>query len=59
MGDGLFAAPKRSNYTFIMIYLVREMDNDYLVVEEKVNVSKLCDHNCMLRIGWKPMMLIT
>jgi hypothetical protein len=35
------------------------MDIDYLVVEEKVNISKLFDHNCMLRIGCKPMMLIT
>jgi hypothetical protein len=49
MGDGLFAAPKRSNSTFIMIYLVHEMDIDYLVVGEMI-ISELFDHNCMLRI---------
>jgi hypothetical protein len=58
MGDGLFAAPKRSNSTFIMIYLVHEMDIDYLVVDKMI-ISKLFDHNCMLRIGCKPMILIT
>jgi hypothetical protein len=35
------------------------MDVDYLVVEEMVNISKLFDYTCMLRIGYKPMMLIT
>jgi hypothetical protein len=30
-----------------------------LVVEEMVNISKLFDYTCMLRIGYKPMMLIT
>jgi hypothetical protein len=49
MGDGLFAAAKRSNSTFIMIYLVHEMDIDYLVVGEMI-ISELFDHNCMLRI---------
>jgi hypothetical protein len=49
MGDGLFAAAKRSNSTFIMIYLVLEMDIDYLVVGEMI-ISELFDHNCMLRI---------
>jgi hypothetical protein len=58
MGDGLFAAPKRSNSTFIMLYLVHEMDIDYLVVNEMINISKLFDYTCMLRIGCKPMMLI-
>jgi hypothetical protein len=49
MGNDLFTAPKRSNSTFIMIYLVHEMDIDYLVVDEMI-ISKLFDHNCMLRI---------
>jgi hypothetical protein len=35
------------------------MDVDYLVVEEMVNISKLFDYTGMLRIGCKPMMLIT
>jgi hypothetical protein len=59
MGDGLFATSKRSNSSFIMLYLVLEMDIDYLVVDEMVNISKLFDYTCMLRIGCKPMMLIT
>jgi hypothetical protein len=58
MGDGLFTAPKHSDYTFIMLYLVHEPDIDYLVVDEMI-ISKLFDYNCMLRIGCKPMMLIT
>jgi hypothetical protein len=41
MGDGLFAAPKHSNSTFIMLYLVHEMDIDYLVVDEMVTISKI------------------
>jgi hypothetical protein len=59
MGDGLFTAAKRSNSTFIMLYLVHEMDIDYLVVNKMVNISKLFDYNCMLRIECKPMMQIT
>jgi hypothetical protein len=59
MGDGLFAAPKRRNSTFIMLYLVHEMDIDYLVVDEMVNISKLFDYTCMLRIGYKPLLLTT
>jgi hypothetical protein len=59
MGDDLFATSKRSNSSFIMLYLVLEMDIDYLVVDEMVNISKLFDYTCMLRIGCKPMMLIT
>jgi hypothetical protein len=58
MGDGLFVVFKRSNYTFIILYLVHEMDIDYLVVNEMI-ISKLFDYNCMLRIGCKPMVLIT
>jgi hypothetical protein len=48
-----------SNYTFTMLYLYHEMDIDYLVVDEMVITSKLFDYTCMLRIGCKPMMLIT
>jgi hypothetical protein len=58
MGDGLFTTSKRSNSTFIM-YLYHEMDVNYLVVEEMVNISKLFDYSCMLRIGCKTVMLIT
>jgi hypothetical protein len=28
-----------SNYTFIMLYLVHEMDIDYLVVDEMINIK--------------------
>jgi hypothetical protein len=38
MGDGLFATPKLSNYTSIMLYLVHEIDVDLLVVDEMVNI---------------------
>jgi hypothetical protein len=51
MDVGLFTAPKRSNSTFIMLYLIHEMDIDYLVVEEMIDISKLFDHNCMFSIG--------
>jgi hypothetical protein len=50
MGDGLFAVDKRSDSTFIMLYLVHEMDIDYLVVDEMVNISNLFDYTCMIRI---------
>jgi hypothetical protein len=39
MGDGLFTLFKRSNSTFIMLYLVHEMDIDYLVVDEMNNIK--------------------
>jgi hypothetical protein len=58
MGDGLFAESKRSNNTFTML-LIHEMNVDYLVVEEMVNISKLFYYTCILRIGCEPMMLIT
>jgi hypothetical protein len=51
MGDGLLAASKCSNSTFIMLYLCHEMDVDYLVANEVANISKLLDHNCMFSIG--------
>jgi hypothetical protein len=49
MGDGLFAESKYSNSIFIM-FLYHEMDVDYLVVKEMVNISKLFDYTFMLRI---------
>jgi hypothetical protein len=36
-----------------MIHIAYEMDVDYLVVEEMVNISKLFDYTRMLRIGCK------
>jgi hypothetical protein len=59
MGDGLIAASKRSNSTFIMFYLYLEMDVDYLVVDEIINISKLFDYTCMFSIGCNPMVLTT
>jgi hypothetical protein len=44
MGDGLITVFKRSNSTFIMLYLYHEMDIDYLVVDEMINISKLFDY---------------
>jgi hypothetical protein len=38
-GWGLFAAPKYSNYTFIMLYLVHETDINSLVVDEIINIK--------------------
>jgi hypothetical protein len=59
MGDGLFTVPKCSNSSFIMLYLVHEMDINYLIVDEMTNISNVFDYTCMLKIGCKPMMLIT
>jgi hypothetical protein len=42
-----------------MLYLIHEMDTDYLVVDEMINISKLFDYNCMFTIGCKPILLIT
>jgi hypothetical protein len=50
MGDGLFVAPKLSNFTSIVLYLVHEMDIDYMVVDEMANISKLFDYTCMVSI---------
>jgi hypothetical protein len=38
MGDGLFVVFKRNNSTFIM-YLYHEMDIDYMVVDEMINIK--------------------
>jgi hypothetical protein len=59
MGDGLIAMSKRSNFIFIMLYLYHEMDVNYLVVDEMINISMLIDYTCMLSIGCKPMMFST
>jgi hypothetical protein len=48
-----------SNSTFIMLYLIHEMDVDYLVVKEMVNISKLFDYTCMFSIDCKPIMITT
>jgi hypothetical protein len=39
MGDGLFAVLRHTNSTFIMLHLVHEMDIDYLVVDEMINIK--------------------
>jgi hypothetical protein len=41
MGDGLFVVPKRSNYTFIMLYFVDDMDIDNLIVNEMINIKNV------------------
>jgi hypothetical protein len=38
MSDGLFAVLKRSNSTFI-IYLYHEIDVNYMVVDEMINIK--------------------
>jgi hypothetical protein len=47
----LIAVYKRSNSTFIMLYLYHEMDVYYLVVDDLINISKLFDYTCMFSIG--------
>jgi hypothetical protein len=47
-----------SNSTFIMVYLIHEMDIDYLIVDAMINIKSF-DYSCMVRIGCKPIMLIT
>jgi hypothetical protein len=43
MSDGLLATSKRSNYMSIMLYLCHEMDIDYLVLDELINImAKTC-----------------
>jgi hypothetical protein len=51
MGDGLFVTPKHSNSSFVMLYMIHEMDIDYLVVSEMINISNFFEFNCMLSIG--------
>jgi hypothetical protein len=59
MGDGLLTASKHSNYTFTMLYLYHEMDVNYLIADEMVNISKLFDYSCMFSIGCKTIMITT
>jgi hypothetical protein len=42
-----------------MLYFVHEMDIDYLVVDEMINISKLFNYTCMFSIGCKPIMIST
>jgi hypothetical protein len=42
-----------------MLYLIHEMEVDYFVVEEMVNISKLFDYTCMVSIGCKAVMVAT
>jgi hypothetical protein len=42
-----------------MSYLIHEMEVDYFVVEEMVNISKLFDYTCMVSIGCKVVMVAT
>jgi hypothetical protein len=39
MGDGLITMSKRSNSTFITLYLYHEMDVNYLVLDEMFNIK--------------------
>jgi hypothetical protein len=59
MGNTCLLQSFSSNSTFIMLYLVHEMDIDYLVVDEMINVSTLFDYTCMFSIGCKPILVIT
>jgi hypothetical protein len=59
VGDDLFIESQCSNYTFIMLYLIHEMDVDYMIVEEMIDISKLFDYTCVLSIGCNPILLIT
>jgi hypothetical protein len=42
-----------------MLYLSHEMDLNYLVVEEMVNITKLFDYTFMFSIGCKQIMITT
>jgi hypothetical protein len=59
MGNTCLLQSFSSNSTFIMLYLVHEMDIDYLVVDEMINVSTLFDYTCMFSTGCKPILVIT
>jgi hypothetical protein len=59
MGDTCLLQSFNSNSTFIILYLYHEMDIDYLVVDKRINISKLFDYTCMFSIGCKPRLLIT
>jgi hypothetical protein len=59
MGDSLITWSKCSNSTFIMLYFYHDMDVDYLVADEMVNILKLFDYTCMFSIGCKPIVITT
>jgi hypothetical protein len=48
-----------SNSSFIMLYVIHEMDIDYLVVDEMENISNLFDYTCMFSIGCEPILITT
>jgi hypothetical protein len=39
MSDDQIIVSKCNNSTFIMLYMYREMDVDYLVVDEMININ--------------------
>jgi hypothetical protein len=51
MSDYCLLRSFSNNSTFIMLYLDHEMEVDYLVVYEMINISKLFDYNYMFSIG--------
>jgi hypothetical protein len=59
MGNTCLLQSFSSNYTFIMLDLIHDMEVDFLVVEEMVNISKLFDYSCMFSIGCKTFMITT
>jgi hypothetical protein len=42
-----------------MLYVIHEMDIDYLVVDEMENISNLFDYTCMFSIGCEPILITT
>jgi hypothetical protein len=51
MGDNCLLQLFNSNYTFITLYLIHEMDIEYLIVDEIIYISKLFNYTCMFSIG--------
>jgi hypothetical protein len=51
MSDTCLLLSFHSNFTFIILYLYHEIDIDYLVADEIINISMLIDLNCMFSIG--------
>jgi hypothetical protein len=51
MGDTCLLQSFNSNSTFITLYLIHEMDIEYLIVDEIINISKLFNYTCMFSIG--------
>jgi hypothetical protein len=42
-----------------MLYFYHDMDVDYLVADEMVNILKLFDYTCMFSIGCKTIVITT